>query len=338
MWKLFKITLVLFFYSNSLFAKEINYSYMLNSNLQIKVEYFKNMEIKDHEICIMNGLEEYVDFSEINYWKCRIGLIKDKKKYVNQKVGNNKFYSRELNKIIKVMEIRLDKSNRELLNVTGNSEELHRNKKNKELVLKDSDSYYYNLLSKKTDYPLENFNAIKNREEIKTILAKEEEKRNNFSKNIQELLKNYPECIKFRFKEELFKKCASLSDEIKKCLQKTELAIERKTIENSFLCKEDSVKEYPDHLALYNSEFEELKEIKLDKYVINRELEKKINDRKLELTNLMSGPKLSKKQLINLRKYFEKQCLMDKELGMRMFMSLMENECVDLVEKGKEME
>jgi hypothetical protein len=104
---------------------------------------------------------------------------------------------------------------------------------------------------------------------------------------------------------------------------------------DKFECKKRSIEKYPDHLYLYNSEYMELINRKKDEFRIDTSKEEAVERRLLELNKLMSGPRLSNIQLLNLRKFEEDKCNLDKKVENNMLKMTLNEECEKMVKQGK---
>lgn len=286
----------------------------------------REIETIDHELCFSKGLELTDNYSRRMYWLCRLNLINERIKNVNNNNGKNKFYITELKRIKNIIENYMKKIQNDL-NYENNYENYNK------VILRKKDAYYYNLLNfGKIDYNVEQINNKSEIEEIievRKTISKENEK-----KKLKLDLKKFPECIIYDVGSDEFNKCLEFKNSIENCRIIAENKIKEKSMEDRFYCKQKAIEKYPDHLALYNSEYQELKNMKRDKFAINRDKEEAIQRRLLELNNLMSGPRLSASQLIDLRKYEEEKCLMDKQIENSMSRVLLLGECENMLKNN----
>ena len=289
----------------------------------------RQLETQDNEICLARGINNKTEFGIVYYWDCRKQLIDERIKKARDFKGKNKFYIAELKRIKKVIN-----------NVTSRLEsdfqtklDYYEGPKDYGVELRGDDKYYYNLLTfLNYNYPILDINTKREIENIIETRKKltEIEKEDNVRKNLEK----YPQCIKYDIKTEEFKKCIDFYLSVEECKIIVIKKMEERDINNKFECKQKSIEKYPDHMALYNSEYQDLKNEKLDEFNINRDKIAEREKRLAELNNLMSGPRLSKTQLIELRKFEEKKCLMDKELENNLFKLTVGNECENMLKEG----
>lgn len=286
----------------------------------IPEEEIRKMETIDHEVCLSKGLEITDNYSKRMYWSCRLNLINNRIRETNRGNDKNKFYITELKRVRNVIKNYLQKI----------KSDIDSKKSSKIVILQKKDAYYYNLLHfGDMDYDTEKVNS---KSEISEILKIRESIAEKSEKSkLRENLKKFPECVVYDVGSDEFNKCLEFKNNIEKCRLIAEKKIKEKIVEDKFYCKEKAIEKYPDHLALYNSEYEELRNMKRDEFIIDRSKDEAIQRRLLELNNLMSGPRLSATQLIDLRKYEEDKCLMDKQLENSMSKVLLLGECENIV-------
>lgn len=291
----------------------------------IPEEEIREMETIDHEICLSKGLEITDNYSRRMYWSCRLNLINERIKKTNRSNGKNKFYITELKRVKNVIKNYLQKIQSDI-DYSGNYDK----ERDKIVILQKKDAYYYNLLHfGKIDYDVEMVNTESEINEIikvRDVMTKKNEK-----EKLRQDLKKFPECVVYDVGSDEFNKCFEFKNSVEQCRLMAEKKIKERAMEDKFYCKEKAVEKYPDHLALYNSEYEELRSMKRDEFAINRDKDEAIRRRLLELNNLMSGPRLSAPQLIDLRKYEEEKCLMDKQLENNMSRVLLLEECENIM-------
>ena len=293
----------------------------------IPEEEVREIETIDHEICLSKGVELTDNYSRRMYWQCRLNLIIKRIRKVEKSNSKNKFYVTELKRIKKVITNYIEKIQNDI--DYGNEN----NKLYNKTILRKEDAYYYNLLHfGKIDFDTENVNKYYEiAEVIETKNALEKKKK---KQKLKADLKKFPECIIYDVESEDFNKCLEFKNSVEKCKELAEKKIKERDIEDKFYCKQLAIEKYPDHFVLYNSEYQELKNIKRHEYVINRTKEAEIERRLLELNSLMSGPRLSPNQLIGLRKYEEEKCLIDKKLENSMSRVLLIGECENMILKN----
>lgn len=314
--KLFLALILLLFltFKNSVFA------------YQLSEDEVREMETLDNELCLAKGHNLETEFSIRLYWDCRKILINKRIEESYYKGNKNKFYTTELKRIRKVINNILTRIESEF----NEKLEYYTGKQDRDIELRGKDRYYYNLLKfLNYDYSLYDVNTkreIKNIIETRQSLRAEEEKT-----NIKENLEKYPECIVFNVGSKEFTSCINFKLQIEECRKTVLEKLNKKQAENKFKCKQQSIEKYPDYMALYNNEYMELKNEKVDLYNIDREKQRQKEKRIAELNKLMSGPRLSNIQLINLRKFEEQKCLIDKELENNLFKLAISNECENLL-------
>lgn len=294
----------------------------------------REMETQDNEICLSRGINTQTEFGIRFYWECRKQLINERIKDSIDLKGKNKFYTTELKRIKKVINNVIDKLESEFK--TKLNYYLEDDIKYK-IVLKGKDEYYYNLLTfLNYDYPRLDVNSKK--EILDIIETRKELKISKEEKNIKKNLEKFPECIKYDIKSKEFTECINFKYKVEECKEMVANKLKNRDINNKFSCKQQAIDKYPDHLALYNSEYIDLKNEKVDEFNINRKKTAEKQKRLAELNQLMSGPRLSKVQLIDLRKFEEKKCLMDKELENNLFKLTISNQCEEMLKGGYKVE
>jgi hypothetical protein len=151
-------------------------------------------------------------------------------------------------------------------------------------------------------------------------------------------LEKYPSCAEFDLNTPKFNKCIEFYTNIDECRQTVLTKMKEMENRDKFDCKKRSIEKYPDHLYLYNSEYMELRNRKKDEFKIDQSKEEAIERRLLELNRLMSGPRLSSIQLLNLRKFEENRCNIDKRLENNMLRMTLNEECEKVVKKEEEVQ
>lgn len=298
----------------------------------IPEEEIRQMETIDHEVCITRGHSFNSEYTIRLYWECRLSLMSEKIDNFDHRNTRSKFYLTELKKIKKVI--------KNIISIIESDFQVKLDfydpkKKERKIIFKGNENYYYNLLNlinitnTTTD--------INTKKEIEQIKKERDQKINGFKKtNKQEQLRHFPVCVKYDLKSKDFEKCIDKYMIIENCKNNITKVLKQKDDDIKFTCKKQAIELYPDYMALYNSEFEELKKIKMDSYVYNKEEIEKIQNRIYELNKLMSGPRLSKTQLIDLRKFSEQKCLIDHELEVNFFMLSLSSECDKLLKESGE--
>jgi hypothetical protein len=299
---------------------------------RIPEDEVRKLETLDNEICLSRGhsLDDEGVFEL--YWKCRLSLIDERIDALSNLKGKNKFYVTELKRIKKVIKNVMERIRSDLKTQQENLDP--KIQKRRKPVLKNIDQYYYNLLSFLShDYST---TAVNTKREIKKIIKhREEQEKERKKTSFEELLRKYPVCVKYDRNSTEFNNCVEHYQGVEDCKATIIKKMENNENQVKFNCKRQAILEYPDYMALYNSEFEELKNMRQDAYSYDKHEKKKIEDRIAELNKLMSGPRLTKNQLINLRKYAEEKCLIDSELERNLFRTTISNECEKLLGEKK---
>ncbi|MDR2778230.1 MAG: hypothetical protein LBB13_01875 [Rickettsiales bacterium] len=297
----------------------------------------REIETLDHELCLSRGHDLLDNYSAKLYWNCRLKLLDGRiDKQMNLK-KKNFFYIRELKRIKVILENYIERAKSNInfydqrIDLPSDDEQLDIYR----LVLRREDAYYYNLMQfYKYDLRIQ---VVNTRNEIKDILSTRrqldaEKKRLAFRKNLE----RYPECARFNLSGEQFRECIGFKIEVENCKSRALKKIEEVEYKNKFDCKKEAIVKYPDHMALYNSEYQELKNRKRDEFTINKEKDEAIERRLIELNVLMSGPRLSSMQLINLRKFEEQKCNMQKMIENNISRALLVDECEKMLKELKE--
>jgi hypothetical protein len=301
----------------------------------------REMETFDNEVCLSRGHSTEDEYSIRLYWSCRLSLIDERiEESLNftgrYKKGWNKFYTKELKRMKTLINNVIEKIESDF---ETRIESIYENNKEYErkLVLRGADKYYYNLLSflSLDYYPI----AINSKREINEIINFRNKQQNVEVKTIlEEQLRKFPFCIKYDRDSNEFNECLRENRKVELCKEMTEERLRDNEMQIKFNCKKKAAEMYPDYMALYNSEFEELKNLKADSYNFDRNEKRRVEDRMKELNKLMSGPRLSKNQLIDIRKYEERKCLLDSQLEKNLFKIIVSDECEKLLKniRGKE--
>lgn len=282
-------------------------------------EYIDKSEVlrldnNDHEVCINKVNMSNADALEL-YWSCRVSLIND---YISNVKNDSKYssdYQKELLNMKRVIMYRKEEA----------MDKIYQERYNKRYVqtvfLRDSDWYYFDLINEKFSTEIIYVQQLRERKNKKKEIE-----------NNKKIDKTRRESVCYRHKNNIkdYNMCLEslrLSDV---CLDTLEESVSEKELEYRFNCKVAANEKYPDTLIFYNNEYERLNNIKKDKYVIDRENDKKISDRKKELDNTISGPKLSKVQILELRKKEEKDCFNDKIMDLNLFRSILSEQCEEI--------
>lgn len=323
--KFIKLTFFIFIFT--LFIHN-GYAYLIPEN------EVRELETQDNEICLSRGTNTETEFGIRFYWECRKQLINQRIKESIDLKGKNKFYTTELKRIRKVINNVIDRLESQF---KTKMDYYLRDETKYKIVLRGKDEYYYNLLTfLNYNYPRVDVNT--KREIMQIINTRKELKISKEERDIKKSLEKFPECIKYNIRTKEFKECINFKYKVEECKIMVENRLKNRDTGNRFSCKQQAIEKYPDHLALYNSEYMELQNEKVDEFNINREKTAEKQRRLAELNQLMSGPRLSKIQLIDLRKFEEKKCLMDKEVENNLFKLAIGNQCEEMLKGGYKIE
>ena len=166
------IFLFLFIFINNSYAK------------LIPEEEVRELETQDNEICLARGINTETEFGIVFYWDCRKQLIDERIRDSRDLKGKNKFYTKELKRIRKVID-----------NVTSKIQSDFRmkleyyedEKKDYKIELRGDDKYYYNLLTfLNYDYPLLDVNTKRKIKDIVETRARlqDDKKESDVRKNL----------------------------------------------------------------------------------------------------------------------------------------------------------
>ena len=286
-----------------------------------RAEYIDKSEVlridnKDHEECIEKVNMHSNDALEL-YWNCRVDLINS---YIENVKTSSEFstdYKKELQFIKKIILYRREEA----------LDKVYQERYNKRYVqtvfLDDKDWYYFDLINEKFSTEIIYVQQLRESKSRKQKIEEDKQK---------DKLQRESVCYKYKNNLKLYNKCLESLRLSAVCLDTLEESVLEKELEYKFECKKAANEKYPDTLVLYNREYERLNNIKKDEYVVDRENDKKIDNRKKELNKVISGPKLSKIQILNLRKTEEKNCFADKSRDLNVFRGVLIDQC----EKVKE--
>ncbi|MDR2777556.1 MAG: hypothetical protein LBB24_02190 [Rickettsiales bacterium] len=306
------------------------------SSYRIPENKVREIETIDHELCLSRGHDLFDNYSAKLYWNCRLKLLDDR---IGRELGlkeKNFPHIRELRRMRVVMKNYMERALTRInffdrkIDAFSNEEPIDKYK----LVLRREDAYYYNLLQfSKYDLDVQMVNT---KDEIDTILFTRrlldtERKKTSFKKNLEK----YPECARFDLSSKEFTSCIEFKTKVENCKSQALKRIEDLEYKNKFDCKNEAIKKYPDHMALYNSEYQKLKSIKRDEFTINKEKDRAIERRLAELNTLISGPRLSAAQLIDLRKFEEQKCNMQKMIESNVSRALLIEDCEKMLKQPK---
>ncbi|MDR3078719.1 MAG: hypothetical protein LBU15_01635 [Rickettsiales bacterium] len=331
MWKVIKFVII--------FLTLPNRGVVGAPSYRIAEEEVRIMETLDHELCLSQGHDLMDNYSARLYWNCRLNLMDDRIKNQPKPGERNEFYVRELKRMRLVIKNYIERAESRINSDSQRIDRAIGDEKTEEedsrLVLRKEEAYYYNLLQF-FKYDLE-VQVVNRAEEIEDILLTRKllSKRNEIAA-FRENLEKYPECARLNFNSREFASCLDFRTKVENCKRQALERIENLEYRNRFDCKRGAIVKYPDHMALYNSEYQELKNRKRDQFTLNKERDEAIERRLIELNTLMSGPRLSSSQLIDIRKFEEQKCNMQKMIENNVSRTLLIRECEKMLrQKGE---
>ncbi|MDR1425462.1 MAG: hypothetical protein LBI70_00490 [Rickettsiales bacterium] len=331
MWKVIKYGILFFIFSGRELWPKAPRPYRIPEN------EIREIETLDHELCFSEGHDLLDNYGAKLYWSCRLRLVDERIEKELALRQKNFFYIGELRKIRVIIKNLRDRAkSRANFYDSGEiiSSETTKQTDNYRLILRRENAYYYNLFEfSKYDLDFQSLNTENEiRETTSNIEILNDKKiKLAFKKNLEK----HSECAKFNFKSKHFIDCLKFKNEVENCKTMALEKIKNLEYKNKFDCKIESIKKYPDHMVLYNSEYQELKNIKRDEFILNKERDDAVKRRLAELNTLISGPRLSSIQLIDLRKYEEQKCNMQKMVESNVSKSLLIEECENMLKKSK---
>jgi hypothetical protein len=277
------------------------------------------------------------NYSARLYWNCRLNLLDDRIKSQPNLGERDKMYSRELKRMRIVIKNYIERADSRInfddkriddaVDGENNQEDDYR------LVIRKEEAYYYNLLQfSRYDLDVQAVNTAIEIEDI--LLTRKLLDRRREMATFRENLEKYPECARLNLNSGEFTRCMEFKIEVENCKQRALNRIENLEYKNKFDCKKEAIKKYPDYMVLYNSEYQELKNRKRDEFNINKEKDDAIERRLIELNRLMSGPRLSSLQLIDLRKFEEQKCNMQRMIESNISRTLLVEECEKILKQA----
>lgn len=289
--------------------------FLLDNN-NLYAEYLEKQEVSKldnyfNEECINKFNVNNENYSEL-YWKCKIDLLNN---YITDTKKNKDYdsnYVSELNKIKQVFQFRLEES------IDLVYQKLYKKRFPQKTFLNEKYAYYYDLIKQNLNYELILLNLSK-----KKALMNKESKLKEELHQIQ--IKNKCSGLKNGSKEHDL--CIIKYNNVFLCYSTLDNTLEDKIMENKFKCKTESIKEFPDNMVLYNERYEMLINKKQDEFIINRAETAKLEKTKREFSKQVSGPKISKEQLIVFRNEVEKNCIFEKEKEIEFMKQIITKEC-----------
>lgn len=291
-----------FLYNNYLYAENIETPEVLRLD-----NYF-------NEQCINKYNVNSENYSEL-YWKCKINLLNEHIKISKKSKVHDSNYISELGKIKEVFQFRLEES------VDLLYQQLYKKRFSQKIFLSEKYAYYYDLIKQNLNYEL----ILLNLNKRKALMNKELKLKEELT---QIQVRNKCAGIKQNTKE--YDKCLLKYNNIFLCYSTLDNTIESKTLINKFDCKKQAIKEFPDSMVLYNERYDNIMSKKQDDFILNREEKKKLDKTKKELSKQISGPKISKEQLLVFRNEIENTCFYEKEKEMEFMKQIITKECEKL--------
>lgn len=299
MWKTLKIFLILFLIINVANAKNLP-----------EEEVYK-LDNKFHDDCIQKFELERDEFIEL-YWNCKIDSLNAFAKEAKQSRKYDKNYFNELEKIKKIYKFRLEEGKDRV------SQQLNRTRGKQTVFLKEEDGFYYNLIKEKFSTDLLVLKILKTKKAKNQIDLKDK-------RAIEFQIRST--CLKFKGDESKYNSCVIGEKNKQLCNTTLEESIQTRLMENKFECKKKAVDEYPDTLVLYNDQYEKLMNKKSADFVLNRKEEEEKQKQIKNLKKKLNGPKISKEQLLQMRKDSEEYCNFEKNKELELFKAILADSC-----------
>jgi len=255
---------------------------------------------EDHNSCIT----KYTSYNDENkeYWECRLKVINQRiYNNANNYDGHKTAYKNEILKMRKEIKSNIkeiDKRRQKILDYNEKKEHDYCTlfKTGQEQY---SNAYnYYSCRNKIKDLNKNKDNYLDLTNATIFKIFQQNEQTEKKSKSI--LIQN--ECVKYASNVDKLEKCEEALKRIEKCSKEIDLTIQQRKINDSEFCIRDSIEKYPDSLAT----FENKNDTSIDS----------LNNDKVALTSgilLMSGPKTSKINLIELRDKAYNDCMRERK-------------------------
>ena len=304
MWKLLKIFLfIMLCFNNCLIAENLP-----------EAEVFK-IDNKIHDDCIQN-----LDFKDETfiklYWGCKIDIMNNLIKEYKKDGNFSHNYIQQLEKIKLIYKFRLDEGQDKL------NQKLNQKRSKQKIFLEEEDGYYFNLIKEKYNTDLLLLNIVKTRK-LQDKINKRDQQIIDFQINNR--------CVPYKHNKQKYNLCIFNERNKQLCIMSLDEAVKEKTMENRYKCKLEAINEYPDTLVLYNDEYEKLmnktkyKQVRFNRHEL-KETEKKLK----ALNKKMSGPKISKEQLLIIRQEAEEYCNFNKNKELELFKSILIQNCENM--------
>lgn len=304
MWKLLKIFLLItLFLTNTLIAENLP-----------EEEVFK-IDNKIHDTCIKNVNFNDESFIQL-YWSCKIDLLNNLIKEIKGNSNYSSDYIKQLEKIKLIYRFRLEEGLDKL------NQQLNTKRSKQKIFLQEEDGYYFNLIKEKysTDLLLLNILKIK---KLQERIDKRDQQIIDFQINNK--------CLMYKKDKYAYNSCVLKEKNRQLCMNTLDEAVQEKIMKNKYECKLEAIKEYPDTLVLYNDEYEKLINKQKDKeFQFNRNETSQIEARLKHLNKQMSGPKISKEQLLKIRQEVEEYCNFSKTKELELFKNILIQNCENL--------
>lgn len=304
MWKLLKIFLLItLFLNNTLMAENLP-----------EEEVFK-IDNKIHNDCIKNVNFDDESFIQL-YWSCKIdsinNLIKENK--ANTEYSNN--YIKQLEKIKLIYRFRLEEGLDKL------NQKLEAKRSKQKIFLQEEDGYYFNLIKEKYSTDLLLLNIIKTKK-LQERINKRDQQIIDFQINNK--------CLIYKGNKYEYSSCILKEKNKQLCINTLDEAVQEKIMKNKYECKLEAIKEYPDTLVLYNDEYEKLiNKGKEKEFHFDRNEIEETNAKIKALNKKISGPKISKEQLLKIRQEVEEHCNFNKNKELELFKEILLQNCENL--------
>lgn len=246
------------------------------------------MEVEDHNLCLSKVAS--VGQKEINnqtYWKCRIHTIKNQM-FKHPIRNKEKKFNKKKNEIIKNLQFRVDMAKNENYAKLELTKEAYDHK----TCLKRG----FSSISQVEDEIFEYYECRIKVEQERVSQAPfsatsyEKEKISSIERSVQTYMKKrwlqlkaFNFCSKYLKSQITFGNCVKTYASYERCLTNMPSNIIKRQQDDLVFCKEQSVKQFPDEMAIYTDEAD------------------------------YSGPKFSKTDTIELRNEFNKRCLETRE-------------------------
>jgi hypothetical protein len=303
----------------SLSATIIFFLFSCSSRVLIPEDKMKFMEVEDHNFCLAQGIGTHnLDMDNQLYWECRTAMAKDRM-VVNPKMSEDIQFNTQMKKVVKVLQLRADRSRNANLAVLGNDYEtfdneycLMRGYSPESVYPQDIEAYYdcrtEALLNRTTiapfaigSYTYQKGEIYKKQADTMPLLRNlRDEKEIDNSQvitgsdveptvyeeaiRVSKIINDYPVCSKFKYDSKDFKECINNYQEYTKCVDDIPSKIAKRKLSDTIFCTKQSVKQFPDEIAIYK-----------------------------EGEDSDTGPKFSKLETVKLRSQFNQRCRIERE-------------------------